>query len=58
VKLEAWAVGITVGSRELPGRISMWLEKKKEEEEDDDDGDDNNNNNNFTKKRTKNTSVI
>jgi len=24
VKLEAWAVGITVGSRELPGRIGLW----------------------------------
>jgi len=26
VKLEAWAVGITAGSREVPGRKSLWQE--------------------------------
>jgi hypothetical protein len=26
VKLEAWGVGITAGSRELPGRKGLWQE--------------------------------
>ena len=26
VKLEAWAVGITAGSREVPGRKGLWQE--------------------------------
>jgi len=40
VKLEAWAVGITVGSRELPGRIGLWQETY---------NNNNNNNNNNNK---------
>jgi len=49
VKLEAWAVGITAGSREVPGRKGLWQEisiSYNDNDNDDDDDDDNNNNNN------------
>ena len=46
MKLEAWAFGITAGSREVPGRKCLWQETSISYNNDDDD--DNNNNNNVT----------
>ena len=53
MKLEAWAVGITAGSREVPGRKGLWQETSisyndddGDDDDDDNDDDDNNNNNN------------
>jgi hypothetical protein len=52
VKLEAWVVGFTAGSREVPGRKDLWQETSISYDDDDDgdgyddDDDDNNNNNN------------
>jgi len=44
VKLEAWTVGITAGSREVPGRKDLWQETSTttHDDDDDDDGDDDN----------------
>jgi len=42
VKLEAWAVGITAGSREVPGRKGLWQETSISY-----NNNNNNNNNNF-----------
>jgi len=48
VKLEAWAVGITAGSREVPGRKGLWQDTSISYDDDDDDDDvvDDNNKNN------------
>jgi hypothetical protein len=51
VKLEAWAVGFTAGSREVPGRKGLWQEtsisynNNNNNNDDDDDGDDDDDNN-------------
>ena len=42
MKLEAWAVGITAGSREVPGRKGLWQEKSISY-----NNNNNNNNNNY-----------
>jgi hypothetical protein len=56
LQCEAWtlAVGITAGSREVPGRKRLWHERSisynnNDDGDDDDDDDNNNNNNNNTK---------